>query len=811
MTYSLTKVCCLSLLIALAVSSISYAQSEVDSLHDVLNKHPRDTIGVQALLQLANHYKLSESALALAFAHKAQMMSEELDYTRGLGVAFFTFGRIHSFSNDQQKTMEYFQKALPILEQVGEREKKAMALNWLGSFKYMSGARYEAISLYREAYEISVQSGNMLGIGIHAHNLGMVYDLLGEYDQALSFYQESLQSAVELGDSSKIGGELRIIGSIHDKLSDKSKALEYYGKSLQIFEEIGDMQEKSVVLNSIGIVYHKSGEYNEAKNYYKEALEVFKSDQITDKLKLNTKGLILNNIGDVYIRLGDGKMALEYLWRSVELQDSLQNDSGKALALVTIGEAYAALGDYQLAVKYAKEGIRLKEELKDVRNVMLSYGFLAELYQKMGDYKSAYESHIIFKKLADSLINEENIRKTTAMEAAIEFDREKELLEEEQRNEAALYEATLSKERTARNALIACFLLMAILAVVMFLNFRDKRKDNRLLLRQKAEIESQAEELKIAVARLNELDQFKESMTSMIVHDLKNPLSSILHLSSGDLSKGDASQINQIGNQMLHQVLNILDVNRFETATMPLSTSLQPLRKLVSNAVSKVMILAQQQQVSVTNNIPIDQMVELDAAVIERVFINLLINGIKYTPAEGKITISCKSSSEGKMKILIEDNGSGVPDEMINDIFNKYVQAAPKDPGEVHSTGLGLTYCKMAVEAHGGEIGIYKNNENGTTVWLELQTPGLCDAAPEEEELSHNVETLEFLDKDIKRNIVTLLDKLRSFEVYEISAVREVLKSIDALDQNGKLTRWKIEVMKSLDTFDQQLYNKLVS
>ena len=108
-----------------------------------------------------------------------------------------------------------------------------------------------------------------------------------------------------------------------------------------------------------------------------------------------------------------------------------------------------------------------------------------------------------------------------------------------------------------------------------------------------------------------------------------------------------------------------------------------------------------------------------DRDLIRRVNLNLLMNAIKFSPANGEVGIDLNNTDEA-VKITVKDNGPGIPAEFHKKIFSKFGQAEIRQQGQLYSTGLGLTFCKLAVATHGGSIGVESEVGKGSTFWFTL-------------------------------------------------------------------------------------------
>jgi len=243
--------------------------------------------------------------------------------------------------------------------------------------------------------------------------------------------------------------------------------------------------------------------------------------------------------------------------------------------------------------------------------------------------------------------------------------------------------------------------------------------------------------------KLLELDNFKEAMTGMIVHDLKNPLNAIIGLSSMNPEDEMMQMVNSAGNQMLNLVLNILDVQKFENTEVKLNLNESSLWQIADEACNHVSLLIKQKKQNLINTIPAQLIVKTDSEIVVRVFVNMLTNAIKYTPSGGSIRIhqeaiilneddynlceiipdSIKSQNKYNTPICIvtvSDTGQGIPADKLHLVFEKFGQVEAKKSGNVRSTGLGMTFCKIVVEAHGGAIWITSEVGVGTNFYFSL-------------------------------------------------------------------------------------------
>ena len=235
----------------------------------------------------------------------------------------------------------------------------------------------------------------------------------------------------------------------------------------------------------------------------------------------------------------------------------------------------------------------------------------------------------------------------------------------------------------------------------------------RSLLRARrlmAELEEARATLAARNAKLEELEALKETLTQTLVHDLKNPLAAVLgNLELMERKVGEPALHLVVRSKAaawrMHQmILNLLDVGQLEEGKLVLRLESVDARSLVKKACQEMDHAAAQRKVSF--DIAVggeDGTIRGDVAVLRRVIDNLLSNAIEHSPPNGKITVKVIPCDEG-IEIAVADQGTGVPAEFRERIFEKFQRLENRKTVPGANRGLGLTFCRLAVEAHGGTI-----------------------------------------------------------------------------------------------------------
>ncbi len=219
-----------------------------------------------------------------------------------------------------------------------------------------------------------------------------------------------------------------------------------------------------------------------------------------------------------------------------------------------------------------------------------------------------------------------------------------------------------------------------------------------------------------------ELDSLREDLTAMIYHDLRSPLANILssvELMSdmfSDEERESGLSIAKIANLSIDRIQrlvnSLLDVNRLEQNQPIGSRKPASFDDILGDALEAVQPRATDRQQLIKANVAVRGLtVNVDADMIRRVLINLLENAVKYTPAKSQIDLSAIVDGDW-LNVAVQDNGPGIPESEWERIFDKYTRL--KAGGMTGGLGVGLAFCKLAVQAHGGRIWVENAPQRGS-------------------------------------------------------------------------------------------------
>ncbi|MDD3080025.1 MAG: HAMP domain-containing sensor histidine kinase [Paludibacter sp.] len=319
---------------------------------------------------------------------------------------------------------------------------------------------------------------------------------------------------------------------------------------------------------------------------------------------------------------------------------------------------------------------------------------------------------------------------------------------------------------------------------------------NKTLIIQKSEIEVQARQLETQNKHLEELDKFKQTFIGTIVHDLKNPLGQILSSSKDNV-------IQQLTRRMLLLVTNLLDVEKYEHTQLIVNREIHPLNAIIKQVVENFDVSLKNKNIFVQiKGDGID--VYADQEILIRVLENLLSNAIRFSPANETIEIDVQMTTDSTATLSIINHGENIPEQLLSSIFEKYSQSRILNSSGYHSTGLGLTFCKMAVEAHGNTI--KAENLNGA-VRLSFTLDAKLITSRQSVQNIKPFYLPQFSEEE-RRNLVPFIALLKEKEIYQISDIFSILENIKIDSHNIML--FKQGINNAVINSNTQLYIQLL-
>jgi signal transduction histidine kinase len=548
---------------------------------------------------------------------------------------------------------------------------------------------------------------------------GLSFFYKGNFGQALDLFHQSQKLFIALNDINGEASALNNISVIYRKMGYLDKSLELSLQILSMREKGKDSLKIASGYNNLAVSYMDFNDYDKALDYYNKTVAIYLRMNVVESIDLS-----YNNIGKLYMFKGFPDSALYYFQKSLEYSKPLNHKQMMANSYIYIGEYYFNKNEYTKAKYFYLVGLKLAKETGIVYEIEWAAESLQKVYNQIGDYKNAYNFHVLYKQMADSTYKMEIIQKITHMEAELKFENELELNQIKMEKRELENKLEITHQKQVRNIAIALVFVFLLLSTLVYRNYLNKKRDNVLLTKQKEEILLQNNEIQKQRDQINELNKTKDKFFAIIAHDLKNPLGGISKLSEVIYLNYDYFSPDKIKTYLLNIKLstekayelleNLLQWALLQLGTIQVLPTQFNLTDLLRENVDLLSVFAEQKKIKIEIDENPDFLVFADKSMINTVVRNLITNAIKFTHESGIVQVFLMPF-ENQYRITVKDNGIGISDEDLSQIFNLKTEKRKVGTAQEKGTGLGLILCKEFTLRNGGQIWVESEIGQGTS------------------------------------------------------------------------------------------------
>jgi signal transduction histidine kinase len=559
----------------------------------------------------------------------------------------------------------------------------------------------DSAAIYAHRIEERSKELNWATGRILSHRLyGISNDLRGDYRMAIDHYLACLDLARKLQNTDLESSALSDLGYDHYLINNFKQSKDYFLESARVAQVSGTPQKLITRYSNLGAAYNTLNMTDSALYYFNLALD--RAHRIH-----KTSGLasLRNNIGNAWFRRKEYEKALPFFRENADESERNEDFEEQWVDNLNIGDVFVELKRYDSARIYIAHSMEIARKLASRRKEADVEKLYAKYYSRTGEFRNAFEALSRWQAIDSAYVNEQT--RNTMLELEQKFHAK----EREAQNQ--LLQARVDQE-VLRNRVIS-LLALAIFGIALAVGI------SRYLIRRKnRKLEEQNDLIQAQNQRLAELNSEKNSLISVVSHDLSGPFTTIrMWLQLMDKEQGNLTveqlkaldRIQQSAENGEKLIRNILVVERAETNRHLIDIESFNLQAFLEEMMKEYTPQAEKKDIALYfkgTSGPVNIMG--DRQLTGRIFGNLLSNAIKFTPAGKSVHLSLADGG-GNVTVTVRDEGVGIPADEIDSLFTKYAKITSRPTAGEASTGLGLSIVKRLVEELGGDI--YCSSEEG--------------------------------------------------------------------------------------------------
>lgn len=641
---------------------------------------------------------------------------KDLDMVAG---TYLNLGAMYANIPDYAKSLEVNQKAIAIYEKLGNEPDLASCYTNISSIYQNLGKASQSLVYLQMALKVFMKDDNSVrGVSVVYNLIGSAYfdaskeelAKMGNSNKerlqiALFNFEKSLAIAESLKDNGLIASNKRNIANVYNETGENDLALKSYQKAIQISQLGDDKNLYAECLYALGNFYHKQKDFDNAVVLYSNSFDIAKENNLLETKKKSALGL-----SDVYEGLNKYDESLAFYKEYIIVKDQIFNRDK---------EREITRRQMQIDFGFKEKDYQFRQKITDVelqKQVLLARQQQQELYLKqqqlaLSDKEKTLQRLTFLKKQADLEMDrqlQQNKFERAKLQAKYETSlRDKQIIRQEQQ---------IKFDWRVKIFLTVAITLLLLTAFLIFLNQRKTTRLNIIISTQKRELE--------------QLGRVKDRIFSVVSHDMRTPVNSLISfiqlLEGGNIEQDKLTRYaSSLRNNLSYtstMMENLLNWAASQMQGFNPHLEVLNIRDLVSEVAQSLQDQAKQKHITVANNLTEQILCKADANMLSLVIRNLLNNGIKFTPENGRIDICAITNSEN-VQLKIADTGVGLSMGQINH-FNKseYLGAGESSLGTNNEkgTGLGLMLCRTFITLMEGEIKVGQNEGGGTIFTITL-------------------------------------------------------------------------------------------
>ncbi|MCU0446268.1 MAG: tetratricopeptide repeat-containing sensor histidine kinase [Microscillaceae bacterium] len=683
---------------------------------------PRKYIDLTNLL--AEKYKTFSPQKSLQYAEEAHQLAQKSRYTLGVVQALVNIGEFYLDDGNYTSALSRFFQALELSRQIKSESIEAIVMNKIGVVYYFQNQYDKALEYELPVLEIQTKRQDYGQLGNTLSIISYAYTKKGNYATALQYHFRALEIREKIGDKNEIAKSYNSIGDLYVQQGNFTEALRNYEKALQTSQIGQNKKGLAIAYHNLGVVYAKLNQFQKAEDLHFKALQIKSELDIKKEIAIS-----LLSIGNMYYWQKKFDQSRNYLQKAFELNTKLGNQEMLIMALNRLGQIYQAEKKLPKSIEYYQQALQIAQQLGQTPTLGETYRHLYQAYLLMGDNNQFAKYYKLYQALDPAQLSEGlNSLEIKAMELRYEYTKKQKEIEVLAK-ENQIKQLEISRQNWITYSLLALLVLFFVIIGLIYQRYQIKQRAHADLQKSNAEVLALNDRLSHSEVELQQLNHLKDKFLSIISHDLRAPLNTIMSLV--DLLNTQRQLLSPEQLQMIierlsistHNTLNFLDnilqwLNAQTHELKPHTASLD-LKSLIEEVLLFMQATAQNKGIELQFSKPESPaQAWIDANMFKTVLVNLLANALKFTHQGGLVKIGIEEQS-ACFCLSVADNGVGITPEQMSNLFALNKEIAPGTLGE-KGVGLGLALSKEFVELNGGKLWVSSEVSKGTTFYFTV-------------------------------------------------------------------------------------------
>ena len=669
--------------------SIGFSQTDdIDNLALELAFQEQDSLKVETSLKIIKAlYDIKDYERAREYILKSEKLSNNLNYKKGIAEITYYKSLIYAQKDDYINAVSGYNKSKTLFKTLNDTLSVAKVNNSIGLIEIKRGNYNKGLQFSLAAIKELEKRNLVSDLNLAYSNLAKAYYNINLFEKAMEFYLKALGVQMKLNDAKGINESHSRLAELYSNKKEHRKAIEYYEKVLKS-SELDNDSIRGHVFSKLGGEYLMFNDYDKATKY------LIQGYNINTRTK-NKAGLLLalNNLGDLNLKQGRLNIAEKQLLDAGEIAKSLNNKTELLRHYKLMKSLDSTRQRFDRAFVWQREYYELNTSLKKAKIKSVTSTEKPTDIELNANSGSQPEVNVS----TDKVTSADNVEMNKA----------------------------LDKYKIILYVLLAALIVVSALLVYTYLKRNSSIKELQELEEKNVKIELQNEAFSEQTKHLENVNNVKDKLFSIVSHDLKDSLSSINGfidlLKDGSLTREEFDdlipELSENANNASLLLFNLLNWSKSQMQSLEPKPSLFDIQEVFESKVKLVDQRMESKGITLVDH-TLRDFAYADRSMFEIVVQNLLANALKFCKNGDTITVS-NYISNGSCIVSIADTGIGISKENLNKLFKDNSFTTMGTDNE-KGTGLGLSICKELVELNHGKIWVESTQGIGSTFYVQL-------------------------------------------------------------------------------------------